>query len=333
MPSIEDITLENWPVFVAGDRPPPQRATHFAIKQVGINLDFYLERFFRDRQLKLHYFRSLDQLVTLCHRHRISAILMGGETDFLRELDLVRAIKKNILLSIVPIILYHPDPDTNTVVAAYESGVEEFIYGEWVDRLVRVRIERVLERSRRDVAVNPSTLLPGPALIEAEINRQIKLGERFAVAYADLDNFKAFNDYNGYVYGDKIIRMTGWILRDIVFDLCREGFVGHIAGDDFICVMPADVVEDACRWIIKCFDAFVPFRYEETDRERGYFETRNRRGVMERFPLLSISIAVVINRNGEFEHVGELSKMLADLKSACKASDGSNYMIERRKKY
>ena len=333
MPSIEDITLENWPVFAASDRPAPQRATHFAIKQADVNLDFYLKQFFHDRRLRFHYFETMEELVTICHRHRTSAILIAGETDFLRELDLVRAIKKNILLSIVPVILYHPDPHTNMVVAAYESGVEEFIYGEWVDRLVRVRIERVIQRSQRDVAVNPSTLLPGPALIEEEINRQIKLGEKLAVAYADLDNFKAFNDYNGYVYGDKIIRMTGWILRDVVFDLCREGFVGHIAGDDFICVMPSDVVEDACQWIIKSFDAFVPYRYNEADRERGYYEARNRRGELERFPLLSISIAVVINRSGEFEHVGELSKMLADLKNACKARDGSNYMIERRKKY
>jgi diguanylate cyclase (GGDEF)-like protein len=333
LPSIEDITLENWPVFAESDRPLPQRTTHFAIRQTEVNLEFYLQQFFRDRRLKFHFFNSFDELVTICHRYMVSAILIAGSGDFMREIELVRTIKKNILLSIVPVIVHHPEPDTNTVVAAYESGVEEFIYGLWIDKLVRVRIERVIERSRRDVGVNPSTLLPGPALIEEEINRQIKQGERFAVCYADLDNFKAFNDYSGYVYGDKIIRMTGWILRDIVFDLCREGFVGHIAGDDFILVMPSEVVDVACRWIIKCFDAFIPYRFSEADRRQGYYEARNRRGELERFPLLSISIAVVINHNGEFEHIGELSKMLADLKRACKAKDGSNYMIERRKKY
>ena len=333
MPSIEDITLESWQVFAESDRPQAQRTTHFAIRQTDVNLDFYLEQFFKDRQLRFHFFKSFDELVTICHRHQIAAILIAGKGEYLPELEMVRAIKKNILLSIVPVIMYHPNPENVTVVAAYQSGVEEFIYGEWIDQLVRVRINRVIERSRRDVGVNPSTLLPGPALIEDEINRQIKLGEQFAVCYVDLDNFKAFNDYSGYVYGDKIIRMTGWILRDIVFDLCPEGFVGHIAGDDFIVVMPSDMAEDACKWIIKCFDAFIPYRYNEEDRARGFYEARNRGGELERFPLLSISIAVVINRNGEFEHIGELSKMLADLKKACKAHIGSHYMIERRKKY
>jgi len=104
--------------------------------------------------------------------------------------------------------------------------------------------------------------------------------------------------------------MTGWILRDIVFDLCREGFVGHIAGDDFILVMPSEVVDVACRWIIKCFDAFIPYRFSEADRRQGYYEARNRRGELERFPLLSISIAVVINHNGEFESFHRTKKRL-----------------------
>ncbi len=269
----------------------------------------------------------------MCHRYPISCIFICGKGDFFRELDLVRAIKDNILLSIVPVILFHPEPDINTIIAAYENGAEEFLYGEWIDKLVQVRISQVIERSRRDLAVNPSTSLPGPGIIEQEINRQLKRGESFAVCYADLDNFKAFNDYYGYVYGDKIIRLTGRIMRDIVFDLCPEGFVGHIAGDDFICVMPVDMVHQGCQWIIRCFDAFIPYRYDKVDRERGYIETKSRRGVMERYPILSISIAVLINQPGEFEHIAEMSHMLADLKKATKARPGSNYMLERRRKY
>ena len=59
----------------------------------------------------------------------------------------------------------------------------------------------------------------------------------------------------------------------------------------------------------------------------------NRKGEVEEFPLLTLSIAVVINSNSKFDHVGELSHMLADLKKAVKMKDGSNYMIERRQKY
>jgi hypothetical protein len=55
--------------------------------------------------------------------------------------------------------------------------------------------------------------------------------------------------------------------------------------------------------------------------------------VVEDYPILTISIAVILNDNGKFAHIGELSKMMADLKKAAKQRPGSNYLVERRQKY
>ncbi|TET96157.1 MAG: diguanylate cyclase [Candidatus Zixiibacteriota bacterium] len=332
MPNTKNTILENWPDPRTANLPK-KPSYHFALKQDNVNLDFHLEQFYRSSKISLHYFDSFEQLVKICQRFPVDAIMIGGKSDFLREIELVQAIKQNIFLSIIPIILYHPAPEVSVIVAAYENGAEDFLYGEWKDKLVKVRIKRVIERSQRDLAVNPSTRLPGPAIIEREITRQLDMKAEFAVCYADLDNFKAYNDYYGYVEGDKVIRLTATIIKDIVFDLCREGFVGHIAGDDFIMVVPAELVEPVCRWTIQTLDALIPYRYEPADRERGYITTLSRRGEIENFPILTISIAVTINTNGKFCHVGEMSRMLTDLKEAIKRREGSNYMVERRKKY
>lgn len=332
MQNIENITLANWRDSSAAESLQSS-AYHFAVRQTGVNLDFHLGKFFRNEKVSFHYFDDFDGLVTICRHYPISAITIGCRSDLQREVELVHAIKNNVFLSIIPVILYHPEPDSSMIVAAYQNGAEDFIYGEWVEKIVEVRVRRVIERNRRDLAVNPSTRLPGPAMIEEEIERQIKRHEEFAVCYADLDNFKAYNDYYGYSSGDKIIKLTARILRDVVFDLCREGFVGHIAGDDFIFVVPRELVDKTCGWVIKTFDAVIPYRYKEEDRERGSITTTNRRGQIEEFPILTISIAVVVNENGKFHHVGEMSKMLADLKKAVKQQPGSNYMLERRKKY
>lgn len=261
------------------------------------------------------------------------AVLIGGKSDFIKEIELVSAVKRNVFLSIIPVVLFHPNPPTEVVVAAFENGAEEFIHGDWLDRLIEVRLRRVIERNRRDVAVNPSTMLPGTTIIEQEINRHIQLATEFAVCYADLDNFKAYNDYYGYHFGDKVVKLTARIIRDVVFDLCHEGFVGHIAGDDFIFIIPRDLIDKICPWIIRIFDTLIQYRYEPEDRERGYITTTNRRGVIESFPILTISIAVIVNEDGKFSHVGELARMLADLKKATKQKAGSNYLIERRRKY
>ena len=296
-------------------------------------LEFQLEQLFRKENITYHYFQTFDDLVTICQRFQIAAVMLGTDGKSYEEIDLARSVKANSFLSMIPVILFHRDPPANLVVAAYESGVDDFIHGDWMDKLMEVRIKRVIERSHRDISINPSTHLPGPATIEKEIQRQIEMGSEFAVCYADLDNFKAYNDHYGYMYGDKVIKLTGRIIRDVVFESCREGFVGHIAGDDFIFVVPRDLMEQTCSWVIKTFDSIIPVKYAPEDLMRGFIYTTNRRGQLEKFPLLSISIAVVINENQQFTHMAEMSKMLADLKKATKQLDGSNYMVERRVKY
>ena len=65
--------------------------------------------------------------------------------------------------------------------------------------------------------------------------------QEFAVCYADLDHFKEFNDRYSYYDGDRVIYLLSRILHDVVKGLLAPaGFVGHIGGDDFIFIIPAD---------------------------------------------------------------------------------------------
>lgn len=328
-----DIIPEKWAALKGETCLPRAPQFHFAVRQKGISLDLHLHNFFRNQNPSLHFFESFDQLITICQRFQVDAIFIAGRGEFLDEIALAQAIKHNVFLSLIPVIVCHPEPPEATMVAAFESGAEEFITGELRERLAEVRIKRVIDNSRRELSINASTRLPGTATIEREINQQLDLHAEFAMCYADLDNFKSYNDYYGYFYGDRVIRLTARIIKDVVFDLCREGFVGHIAGDDFIYVVPPSMIDRVCSGIIKTFDCLIPWRYDSEDRERGYITAESRRGDIENFPILTISIAVLPSTVGEFTHIGEMSKMLADLKRAAKAQPGSVYMVERRKKY
>ena len=48
--------------------------------------------------------------------------------------------------------------------------------------------------------------------LEKEIERRCRHGEPTSFVYADLDNFKAFNDAYGFEAGDKMIRLTGQVI-------------------------------------------------------------------------------------------------------------------------
>lgn len=310
---------------------------HVAVHLDGPQAEYFLSRIFEDTKVARHYFETVEELLTLAQRFTLDLIFIGGsgqdDDPVFGILDTVRAIKSHTYLSIIPTILYHPRPSDTTLLAAYESGAEEFYSDAVPVRIARVKTGMLIQRAIRDLAVNPSTRLPGPGLIDLEIERQIKMEQQFAVCYADLDSFKAYNDYYGYYYGDRVIRLTARIIKDVVFDLCREGFVGHIGGDDFIFVIPAELVSHICENILRTFDRIIPYRYQADDRLRGHIVTRNRRGEEENFALMTLSIAVVVNKGKMFRHVGEMSHMLADLKKYTKSLNGSNYVVERRRKY
>jgi GGDEF domain-containing protein len=281
----------------------------------------------------IHHFDTIGELYEQNQRSYIDLIVFaaGDEPSWL--LPLVRETRTHSILQFIPIIAFAPNVAKSFLVEAYKAGVEELISGIWDHQIEAAKMEMLVFRSRRDISVNPSTKLPGPSAIEYEIDKRLRTGEKFAVCYGDLDNFKAYNDYYGYVYGDKMIRITSLIIRNVVQDLTKQGFVGHIGGDDFIWIVPIELVEPVCKNIIATFDRMAPFRYAEIDRERGWIEVPNRRGVMEQFPIVSISIAVIINQKRMFKHPGEMSHMMADLKKYTKSIPGSNYMIERRRKY
>jgi GGDEF domain-containing protein len=310
---------------------------HVASLAASSGAELYLSRIVENRRVSMHRFESIDELLILAQRFTLDLVYIGtGDIpadEFMKALDMIRRIKNHTYLAIIPTVVYHPQPTDTILTAAFENGAEEVFTDRLPSHIARVKTLMLIRRAVRDLSINPSSRLPGPASIEKEIERQIEMGQQFAVCYADLDNFKAFNDYYGYYYGDRIIQLTARIIKDVVFDLCREGFVGHIGGDDFIFVIPADMVSAICGNIIRTFDTLIPYRYRPDDREYGFISTPNRRGKVQEYSLMTISIAVVVNKGQMFSHVGEMSHMLADLKTYTKSLEGSNYVIERRRKY
>lgn len=306
---------------------------HCALYQKGMDLRNRLKPCFPSTKVIWHQFDDLPSLQEFIQSFILDLIFVAGNDNFSSQLSLAKKIKRHSILSLVPLVLYHPAPDRKTTMASLSAGADEFLLGRWDRQIVSAKLKMILKRSYRDIGVNPTTRLPGMTLIQSELEKRMGKGERFAICHADLDDFKAYNDYYGYFYGDKLICLTSEIVRDIVYSSTRNGFVGHIGGDDFVFLIPSNQVDQICRSIITAFDKIIKTRYKDEDLKKGFIETRNRRGEMERFTIMTLSISVIVNKKKMFSHVGELSHMLVDLKKYTKSLPGSNYVVERRKKY
>jgi diguanylate cyclase (GGDEF)-like protein len=193
---------------------------------------------------------------------------------------------------------------------------------------------RLKELEQMSLDASPLTRLPGNIAIERVLNRRLHDGVPFALCYADLDNFKAFTDNYGYVKGSELIRLTGEIVYETVKTAGgADAFVGHIGGDDFVIILSADNVVTVCEAVIRAFDAEVLRHYTEEDLSRGGIEGTDRYGVQRFFPIMTISIAVIINEAGEFSTAVEIAKAAGEIKDYAKEKPGSNYLISHLRKH
>ena len=63
----------------------------------------------------------------------------------------------------------------------------------------------------------------------------------------------------------------------------------------------------------------------------GYIEVENRKGVIEQFPLTSISIGVVEVDENTYYNILEIGEIGAQVKHLAKTVQGSTYVINKRK--
>jgi GGDEF domain-containing protein len=318
---------------VSQERRETNPILNCALYQRGTDIRDRLKRCLNGKRVKLLHFQDFAELEALIQKHILDLVVIAGKNAFEAELRLTKRIKEHPILSLAPLVLYHPRPKEKVVMAGFDLGADEFFFSRWSTKLVSCKFKMILSRSRRDLGVNPTTRLPGTNIIQREMSRRIEKRKKFAACYADLDNFKAYNDYYGYHYGDGLIKMTSEIIRDVVYSQTKDGFVGHVGGDDFVFIIPPEKVHVVCDRIIKTFDRMVIRRYKKEDVLRGHIVTINRRGRSEKYPIMTLSIAVIVNQRSMLKHVGEISHMIMDLKCYTKTLPGSNYFIERRQKY
>ena len=246
--------------------------------------------------------------------------------------DLVRRLKlRRRSPAIVPVTALAADHHAEQVQAWFAAGADEVITGIFSPAEQRARLDAMLVRTERDVSVHPSTRLPGTTEIEREIRRRLESDQEFAVCYADLDHFKEFNDRYSYYDGDRVIYLLSRILHDVVKGLLGpRGFVGHIGGDDFIFIIPAEEISPVCSEILDVFDTLIPLQYNDQDRRAGYFFGKDRRGQLHRVPLMTLSIGIVTNRHRRFAHPAQVSELATEMKSYAKTLPGSVFVVDRR---
>jgi diguanylate cyclase (GGDEF)-like protein len=246
--------------------------------------------------------------------------------------EVCHRIKSRMPTANVPVIMLTSRGDSEDKIRGLRGGANDYVTKPYKAGELLERVRNMLSWSLLQREANPLTGLPGNVAIENDVRCRLRAGELFCFMYLDIDNFKAFNDYYSFRKGDEAIRLTASILVSALSLEGRgEGFVGHVGGDDFVLISKLEHAEAIAAAILQEFDLKLPRLYDPVDRERGYIETHDRRGNVTRYPLMTITIAAVTNRERNIQHLGELSQLAAELKAFGKSQSGSVVIWERRR--
>ena len=263
----------------------------------------------------------------------IPSLIVINEDAIDRDVvELCRKIIKDEDNTITPVIIVSSKGSKEHRMRILQESVEYFIKKPVDEEYLYYTVKNLNRLLASNRTVSPLTGLPGNVQIHAELKKRIARQEPFSVLYLDLDNFKAYNDVYGFLKGDEIIEFTAeTIVNSVHSDKIENTFVGHIGGDDFVAIVPGTSCEKLCQNVILEFDNNVQKFFTEDDLEKGYIEVANRRGIIEQFPLTSISIGVVVSDVGRFHNILEIGEIGAQVKHAAKSVMGSSYAIDKRK--
>ncbi len=303
-------------VLIADDEPHIRRILQFLLENEGFEV--YLAE-------------DGAKAVDAVRKLRPELVLLDVMMPHMDGFAVLQNIRDNFETAHLPVIMLTAKGEVSDKVRGLRGGANDYMIKPFDQDELLLRVSNLLNTSRREREANPLTGLPGNRAIERETSNRISSGAEFGFMYIDIDRFKSFNDFYGFSKGDDAIGF----LADILVQCSREfgsdtDFIGHVGGDDFVMITEPHCAEDLGRNIIDKFDSGVFELHGSEEAKKGFLQVESRGGNVRRFPLITLTVALVVDAKGRFEHPAQLSDTMAELKRYGKTMTSSVLVRERR---
>ncbi|PZU50466.1 MAG: GGDEF domain-containing protein [Thauera sp.] len=104
--------------------------------------------------------------------------------------------------------------------------------------------DELRDQARRDALTGLPNRLAANERLRDEFVRMRRSRKGYAVLVADIDHFKRINDSHGHPAGDAVLRHVAAVLKAA---LRESDFVARFGGEEFLRLLPATSLVDACR--------------------------------------------------------------------------------------
>lgn len=206
-----------------------------------------------DRAYELRRARSLAQMHEILSGFRPDIVLLDLNLPDSRGLDTVRSA---VLASHdAPILVLTGSMDDETGTGAVEAGAQDFLpKPEMMTPILKRSIDFAIQRkaiiraAELRAATDALTGLSNRAAFSRTLDQATAHADRhaagFALAFIDLDGFKAINDTYGHAAGDEVLVAVAERARSVARSsdhICRLG------GDEFVILFDSVAAEEHAR--------------------------------------------------------------------------------------
>jgi PleD family two-component response regulator len=294
-------------ILIADDNPENRDLLDAFLASIDCEIEFAVDG--RDTLDKVKQFQP----------HLILLDVMMPKLD---GFEVCRRLRSDARTNSIPVIMLTAKDLTVDKVVGLTAGADDYIIKPFDTLELHARVRTTLRRARELRESSPLTGLPGNHAITVALSDWLHSGRPLAVVYADLNDFKPYNDRYGFVRGDDVIMMTAEVLQEAVLRHGSDGsFVGHIGGDDFMFACEPDDIVAICNDVIAEFEARLPHFYDADDYERGYVDLPDRQGDVRRFRRVSIALGVASTAQRRFRDHRELVEVATEMKGFLKRQE------------
>ena len=184
--------------------------------------------------------------IALARERRPDLILLDVQMQAMDGHEVCRQLKSDPELKDIAIIFVTGSADSESEIAALEAGAADFIAKPFNQAVVqaRVRTQLQLQLALRALArlarIDALTGLFNRRYFDEQIEREMARHRRqqlpLALAFVDIDCFKAYNDHFGHQSGDSCLAEVAKLIAAATH---RPGeVVARFGGEEFVVILP-----------------------------------------------------------------------------------------------
>lgn len=250
-----------------------------------------------------------QEALDICRRKLPNIIVLDIMLPDIDGYEVCRRLRGNLRTSHIPILFLTQRDERSDKIAGLELGADDYITKPFDIEELKWRVQNALRRATYESLTSPTTGLPSGKLIEEQL-KQLMRRNGWTILYVGINDFEPFNEVQGFVAGDDVLRFVAMLLTELVNEMgTANDFIGHVGGDDFILITTAEKAPLLRQQLIERFKAQVGTFYSFRDREKGSMTIREADGSEREASLMSLAIGVV--PEGTFADIREITEVAA----------------------